>query len=56
MTTNKSIGCKVTGCAYHAETENYCTLDQILVNYEEGHQNTHNHSKACTDCDSFKAK
>lgn len=52
---NKSIGCKVTGCTYHAGTVDYCTLDQILVNYEDG-AHSHTHSKECTDCDSFKSK
>ena len=28
---NKCIECTVQSCAYHCDSENYCSLDRILV-------------------------
>lgn len=50
MEKNKSIGCIVSECKYHAQEQNYCTLDQIQVVKHEGHADT----KQCTDCGSFE--
>lgn len=52
--SNKSIGCKVKDCVHHAQSENYCTMEQILVNYDGG--KSHTHTKECTDCDTFEAR
>lgn len=49
---NKSIGCTVTECRHHCESENYCSLEKILVGTHES-----NPTKVeCTDCESFEAK
>lgn len=52
MDKNSSIGCTVNNCAYHAQKENYCTLDKIMVGTHESNPT----QKECTDCDSFKMK
>ncbi|MCX7772147.1 MAG: DUF1540 domain-containing protein [Clostridia bacterium] len=31
MRANRSIGCSVTECKYHAKNEQLCSLDQIHV-------------------------
>jgi hypothetical protein len=49
---NKCIECTVKSCAYHCDTENFCSLDRILVG-------THESNPAmdqCTDCKSFRKK
>ena len=49
---NKCIECTVATCAYHCDTENYCSLDKILVG-------THEQNPAmdqCTDCKSFRKR
>ena len=52
MEKNLSIGCSVNNCEYHSTSENYCTLDKIMVGTHEK-----NPTKIeCTDCQSFKAK
>lgn len=50
MTSNKSIGCNVTECKYHAKSESYCSLDHIDV---VKHTNTAR-TVECTDCGSFE--
>lgn len=52
MDKNDSIQCIVDECKYHAQNENYCTLDKILVGKTE--QNATD--TAATDCESFKVK
>ncbi len=49
---NKSIGCTVSECKYHAEHADFCTLDHIEVVKHEGKAD----SIACTDCGSFEPK
>lgn len=49
---NKSIECTVTSCAYHAETEDYCSLSKICVGTHESDPTV----CQCTDCMSFKKK
>ncbi|WP_167958294.1 DUF1540 domain-containing protein [Anaerosporobacter faecicola] len=52
MEKNLCIGCTVNNCEYHAQTENYCTLDKIDVGTHEK-----NPTKVeCTDCNSFVCK
>ena len=54
MTENKnqSIACTVNNCTYHAQKENYCTLDKIQVGTHES-----NPTKVeCTDGQSFRYK
>lgn len=47
---NESIGCSVTNCTYHAQSEDYCTLDKIKVGTHESNPT----QKECTDCESFE--
>lgn len=47
---NNSIGCIVTECQFHADSQNYCTLDHIdVVKHEQSAKTVE-----CTDCGSFK--
>ncbi len=52
MKKNPSIGCTVSSCKYHANEENYCTLQQIMVGT---HENCPTEVQ-CTDCESFEYK
>ena len=52
MQKNSSIGCTVTSCQFHANTEDYCTLQKIMVGTHESHPT----QVECTDCESFKLK
>ena len=49
---NKSIECTVAQCANHCESENYCSLDRILVGTHEANPTV----DQCTDCKSFRKK
>ena len=49
---NKCIECTVKSCAYHCDTENYCSLDRILVGTHENNPTV----DQCTDCMSFRKK
>ena len=49
---NKCIECTVKSCAYHCDTENYCSLERILVGTHEAHPA----EDQCTDCKSFRKK
>ena len=49
---NKSIECTVSQCANHCETENYCSLNSILVGTHEANPTM----DECTDCKSFHRK
>ncbi len=49
---NPSIGCTVQSCQFHAQDENYCTLNKIQVGTHEKEPT----QVECTDCESFKAK
>ncbi len=49
---NKSIGCTVSQCAHHCTSENYCSLDHILVGTHEADPTM----DQCTDCKSFEKK
>jgi hypothetical protein len=52
MDINKSIGCNVHECKYHAGTQHYCTLNDIMVTHHVEPAKT----KENTDCESFEAK
>ncbi|MEY8338349.1 DUF1540 domain-containing protein [Lachnospiraceae bacterium 62-35] len=54
MTSGKNpcIECSISNCAYHAQNENYCTLDKIKVGTHEANPTM----KECTDCESFVNK
>lgn len=52
MSKNESIQCTIETCAHHAQEENYCSLDQILVGTHEANPT----DKQCTDCESFEMK
>ena len=49
---NKCIECTVQSCAYHCDTENYCSLDRILVGTHEANPT----QDQCTDCKSFRKR
>jgi hypothetical protein len=49
---NKCIECTVQSCAYHCDTENYCSLDRILVGTHEANPAM----DQCTDCKSFRKR
>ncbi|MBQ1688364.1 MAG: DUF1540 domain-containing protein [Lachnospiraceae bacterium] len=52
MQTNQNISCSVNECTHHANSENYCTLQQINVGKCQGSTC----SCADTECASFHAK
>lgn len=52
MSVNSSIGCTVTNCKHHAEAQDYCTLNKIMVGTHESNPT----QVACTDCESFELK
>lgn len=49
---NRCIACTVQQCAHHAENENYCSLDKIIVGTHEMNPTV----SQCTDCESFILK
>jgi hypothetical protein len=49
---NKSIGCNVSECKYHAKDAEYCSLDHIKVVHHHHPANT----VECTDCGSFESE
>lgn len=52
MEKNSSIKCSVDKCQYHAQSKDYCTLEQIQVGTHEKNPT----EIACTDCESFEVK
>ncbi|SKC51862.1 DUF1540 domain-containing protein [Maledivibacter halophilus] len=50
MEINRSIGCTVTECKYHAKKDSYCSLDHINV---VKHTNNATDPQS-TDCGSFE--
>ena len=48
---NHSIKCSVSSCAYHANSQNYCTLNEIKV----GCSTPNVTDCGCTECASFQA-
>lgn len=46
---NSSIKCSVNECAYHANSQNYCSLNEIQV----GACKSYPTSSDCTECASF---
>lgn len=50
MSVNSSIGCTVVSCKYHAQSQDYCTLNKIMVGTHEPHPT----QVECTDCESFE--
>lgn len=49
---NESIKCTVDQCKHHAKSENYCSLNSILVGTHENNPT----QDQCTDCKSFEVK
>lgn len=49
---NQSIGCSVWQCKYHAQNQDYCSLDRIMVGTHEQNPT----QSECTDCESFEAR
>ncbi len=52
MESNPSIQCIVSECRYHADNDDYCTLDQISV----GRVDSYSSKSEDTDCESFISK
>lgn len=52
MSKNPSIECSVNNCQYHAQSENFCTLNKIKVGTHESNPT----QVECTDCESFALK
>ncbi|NLK94889.1 MAG: DUF1540 domain-containing protein [Clostridiales bacterium] len=52
MDNNPSIGCTVQQCKHHAQSDDYCTLNKILVGTHEANPSI----PECTDCKSFELK
>lgn len=50
MKINKSIGCTVNECRYHAQEQSFCSLDHINVVKHKDKAN----SIEATDCGSFE--
>lgn len=51
MKANRSIGCSVTECRYHAKTEPMCSLDSIQVAKNKPTTAT---NESDTECASFE--
>lgn len=49
---NKCVECTVSECANHCGSQNYCSLDHILVGTHEVSPT----ESQCTDCKSFRRK
>lgn len=49
---NKCIACTVQQCAHHCGSEDYCSLEKILVGTHEANPSM----DKCTDCKSFRQK
>ena len=49
---NHCISCTVQQCRNHCGTENYCSLDRILVGTPEYNPT----EDQCTDCKSFRKR
>ncbi len=49
---NKCIACTVQSCAYHCDTEDYCSLEHIQVGTHEKNPTM----DECTDCKSFRKR
>ncbi len=50
MKANRSIGCIVDECKYHAKEESYCSLEQIkVIKHEDKATN-----QEATDCGNFE--
>lgn len=49
---NEAIKCTINNCEHHCQSEDYCSLDSIMVGTHEA-----NPTKVeCTDCESFCMK
>ncbi len=46
---NNSIGCSVRECKNHCQSEDYCSLEKIMVGTHEANPT----EDQCTDCKSF---
>ena len=49
---NQSIKCTVKQCAYHCDSDNYCSLNSIDVGTHESNPT----QTQCVDCESFRVK
>lgn len=46
---NRCISCSVVSCANHAGTENFCSLDRVIIGTHEKNPTV----TECVDCESF---
>lgn len=46
---NHCISCSVKNCAHHAQTENYCSLEKVVIGTHEKNPTV----VQCVDCESF---
>lgn len=51
MKANRSIGCNVTECRYHAKSEQLCSLENIMVSKDSSKTAV---AESDTECASFK--
>lgn len=49
---NKSIGCTIKNCQNHCDSEDFCSLDKIMIGTHEANPTM----CECTDCNSFVLK
>lgn len=49
---NTSIGCTVNNCKHHCQSQNYCSLDKIMIGTHESDPT----KCECVDCKSFEMK
>ena len=49
---NQSIKCSVEQCKNHCGSQQYCSLDSIMVGTHEQNPT----QQECTDCESFQCK
>ncbi len=46
---NHCISCSVKNCAHHAQSENYCSLEKVVIGTHEKNPTV----VQCVDCESF---
>lgn len=49
---NTSIGCTVNNCKHHCQSQNYCSLDKVMIGTHESDPT----KCECVDCKSFEMK
>ncbi len=49
---NRAIECSINTCANHCQSQNYCSLNKIVIGTHEANPTM----TQCTDCMSFQKK